>query len=85
MNPRTHRTVEADLLRLVGQTFPKTEISMPLAELFWWLLTYSTVGWYLSVTVYVAYRGVVDIRQMLRRLADDQPMSHRPEPPQNSA
>lgn len=58
---------------------------MPLAELFWWLLTYSTVGWYLSVTVYVAVRGVVDIRQMLRRLADDHPLSPPAEPPQHAA
>jgi hypothetical protein len=26
------------------------------------------VGWYLTVTVYVAIRGAIDIRQMLARL-----------------
>jgi hypothetical protein len=41
---------------------------MSLAERFWWLLTISAVGWYLTVTVYVAIRGALDIRQMLNRL-----------------
>ena len=42
---------------------------MNLAERFWWLLTIISVGWYLTVTVYVAIRGSFDIRQMLTRLA----------------
>lgn len=77
------QTELANLLHLGVKILPKTETSMALAELFWWLLTYSTVGWYLSVTVYVAYRGVVDIRQMLRRLADDHLLSQPAEPPRN--
>jgi hypothetical protein len=40
---------------------------MNLAERFWWLLTILAVGWYLTVTVYVAIRGALDIRRMLVR------------------
>ena len=36
---------------------------------FWWLLTVACVVWYCVVTVYVAIRGVTDIRTMLRRLS----------------
>lgn len=35
---------------------------------FWWLLMVAVVVWYSTVTVYVAVRGTLDIRQMLRRL-----------------
>jgi hypothetical protein len=45
---------------------------MSLAERFWWLLTILAVGWYLTVTVYVAIRGAFDIRQMLARLESQQ-------------
>ena len=41
---------------------------MSLPERFWWLLTILAVGWYLTITVYVAIRGALDIRQMLARL-----------------
>ena len=41
---------------------------MNLPERFWWLLTISAVGWYLTVTIYVAIRGAFDIRRMLARL-----------------
>jgi hypothetical protein len=36
---------------------------------FWWLLTAACVVWYSTITVYVAIRGVADIRGMLKRLA----------------
>jgi hypothetical protein len=39
-----------------------------IVERFWWLLTMFSVAWYLTVTVYVAIRGAIDIRHMLRRL-----------------
>ncbi|MCI0428493.1 MAG: hypothetical protein L0Z46_10805 [Nitrospiraceae bacterium] len=35
----------------------------------WWLLTVACVAWYSTVTVYVAIKGVADIRNMLARLA----------------
>ena len=34
---------------------------------FWGLLTLAVLGWYSTVTVYVAIRGLVDIKSMLRR------------------
>jgi hypothetical protein len=37
---------------------------------FWWLLTAACVVWYSTITVYVAIKGVTDIKSMLRRLAD---------------
>lgn len=43
---------------------------MALAERFWWLMTIASVLWYSTVTVYVAIRGVFDIRHMLRRLEE---------------
>lgn len=36
---------------------------------FWGLITLAVLVWYSSVTVYVAIRGAVDIKHMLRRLA----------------
>jgi hypothetical protein len=41
---------------------------MNLAERIWYLLTMCAVLWYLSVTIIVAVRGAIDIRQMLKRL-----------------
>ncbi len=35
---------------------------------FWWLATMACVVWYSSITVYVAIRGVMDIKGMLQRL-----------------
>jgi len=37
---------------------------------FWWLLTAACLVWYSTITVYVAIRGVFDIRSMLKRLSD---------------
>jgi hypothetical protein len=39
-------------------------------RLFWWLLTMACVAWYLTITVYVAIKGLADIREMLTRLGD---------------
>ncbi len=38
-------------------------------HIWWWLLTMACVVWYSTVTVYVAIKGVADIRDMLRRLS----------------
>ena len=35
----------------------------------WWLITMACVVWYSTVTVYVAFKGMADIRNMLARLA----------------
>jgi hypothetical protein len=37
---------------------------------FWWLMAMAVLVWYSTVTVYVAVRGTLDIRHMLRRLAE---------------
>lgn len=34
----------------------------------WWILTAACLLWYATVTVYVAWKGLADIRAMLRRL-----------------
>ncbi len=36
---------------------------------FWGILTLAVLVWYSTITVYVAIRGSLDIREMLRRLA----------------
>jgi hypothetical protein len=36
---------------------------------FWGLITLACLGWYLTVTVYVAIKGVADIKRMLSRLS----------------
>ena len=35
---------------------------------FWWALTMVCVIWYSTITVYVAIKGVSDIKNMLARL-----------------
>ena len=37
---------------------------------FWWLLTMACVVWYSTITVYVAIRGLADIKEMLTQLRD---------------
>lgn len=56
---------------------------MSYAERVWWLLTYGAVGWYLTVTVVVAVRGIYDIRHMLKRL-DEQHSAVKKELPQSA-
>jgi hypothetical protein len=35
---------------------------------FWLLLTIACVVWYSTITVYVAFKGAIDIKNMLARL-----------------
>ena len=35
---------------------------------FWFILTAACVVWYSTITVYVAVKGVLDIKEMLTRL-----------------
>ena len=44
---------------------------------FWLLLTIAAMVWYSTVTIYVAVKGALDIRKMLRRLKSKDP--ERPE------
>lgn len=39
---------------------------------FWLLLTVTAIGWYIFVTIYVSFKGVTDIKEMLQRLAGKQ-------------
>jgi hypothetical protein len=39
---------------------------------FWLILTIAAVLWYTLVTAYVSYKGVADIKEMLRRLSEKQ-------------
>ena len=41
------------------------------AHWFWWSLMVAVVVWYSTVTIYVAIRGSLDIRQMLRRIREN--------------
>jgi hypothetical protein len=52
---------------------------MSFAERFWWILTIAAVVWYSTITVYVAFRGALDIRQMLKRLDDQHREAKAPE------
>ncbi|MFZ1701337.1 MAG: hypothetical protein WBO10_13120 [Pyrinomonadaceae bacterium] len=36
----------------------------------WFVLTVAAVCWYTFVTAYVAYKGVADIKEMLKRLSE---------------
>jgi hypothetical protein len=36
---------------------------------FWLLLTIACIVWYSTITVYVSYKGIADIKQMLARLS----------------
>jgi hypothetical protein len=44
---------------------------------FWWLLSMACVVWYSTVTVYVAIKGVADIKQMLTDLGDNAAVAAR--------
>ena len=35
---------------------------------FWWIVTAACVVWYSTITVYVAFKGAKDIKNMLARL-----------------
>jgi len=37
----------------------------------WGLLTLAVLVWYSTITIYVGIRGIVDIKQMLRKLKEN--------------
>jgi hypothetical protein len=41
------------------------------AQTFWWIMTLACIVWFSTITVYVAIRGGIDIKHMLRRLKPD--------------
>ncbi len=43
---------------------------LTIAQWFWLLMTLAVLIWYSTITIYVAIRGGIDIRRMLRNLSD---------------
>ena len=41
-----------------------------MAKNFWLLMTIAVLVWYCTITIYVAIRGSLDVKHMLRRLAE---------------
>ncbi|MBL9203012.1 MAG: hypothetical protein JNL39_21065 [Opitutaceae bacterium] len=56
----------------------KADLHLP-----WLLLAVAVVGWYSTVTVWVAIKGAADIRDMVKRLDEEQPKDSaaRPDDP----
>jgi len=49
----------------------KTLIDMLTNHWGWGLLTIAVLAWYCTITIFVAYKGARDIKEMLRNLARD--------------
>ena len=47
---------------------------------FWTLLMLACLSWYSTVTLFVAFRGAIDIRHMLARLRLENPGEARENP-----
>jgi hypothetical protein len=41
-----------------------------IAKWFWFIIIMAVLLWYSTITIYVAIRGSIDIKHMLRRLAE---------------
>ena len=39
--------------------------------LFWSILSFLIIAWYIVVTIIVAYKGGIDIKQMLKKLEQE--------------
>ena len=39
---------------------------------FWLILTIAALAWYIFVTIFVSFKGVTDIKELLQRLAAKQ-------------
>jgi hypothetical protein len=48
---------------------------------FWWLMTAAVMLWYSTITIYIAVKGVGDIKTMLRRLASYGPGTENSQSP----
>lgn len=42
---------------------------MELYRWFWSLLTVAALVWYSTITLYIAYQGMIDIKEMLKKLS----------------
>ena len=47
---------------------------------FWWMITTAVVVWYSTITVYIAFKGVFDIREMLENLRQRDERTDEPKP-----
>ena len=45
-------------------------VTMLKEHWFWGAITIACLAWYSTVTIYIAFKGVGNIRDMLRRLSD---------------
>ena len=52
---------------------------MELYRWFWALLTIAALAWYSSITIYISYRGAIDIKEMLKKLSSGQFDPNAPE------
>ena len=43
-----------------------------MARYFWLMMTIAVLVWYSTITIYVAIRGSLDVKQMLKRLRQKQ-------------
>ncbi len=46
---------------------------------FWGLLTIAALAWYSTVTIYISFQGVSDIKQMLKSLSAGSFNADKPE------
>ena len=42
---------------------------MDIYRWFWGILTIAALAWYSTITLYIAYQGAIDIKQMLKKLS----------------
>lgn len=45
-------------------------------HILWWLLAMTCVIWYSTITIYVAIKGVKDIKTMLKNLGAGRSVKH---------
>ena len=50
-------------------------ITMLKVHWFWGAMTLACIVWYCTITIYVAFKGVGDIRNMLRKLSGSKNVS----------
>ncbi len=42
-----------------------------MGHIFWTVLCFGTITWYIVVTAIVAYKGSIDIKNMLSKMEDE--------------
>ena len=46
-----------------------------MATWFWLIMTIAVLAWYSTITIYVAVRGTLDVKNMLKRLGEQKERS----------